>query len=391
MYRRIILSQIIIFSLLAIDSARAQTSTRIKLQNPSFEGIPSKGTVPSKWLDCGSSSESPPDIQPNTFGVTKAAHQGNTYMGLVVRDNDTREAVGQRLTAPILGGTCYKFSIWLCRSEFYLSKSSINKEQDANYSSAARFNVYAGNDYCQKLQLIGVVDEVKNTEWQEYFFEFKANADYRFVTIEANHKKLSLFPYNGNVLVDQFSDIAPSPCPEQLAGTKPKPRPNTNPKPKVTNNDTGAIASVNSNTPNSYDNIRKKPKVDASTSSVYDRRKLQVGQTIRIENLYFDADSTKLRKNAYTVLDELYQFMSSNTDISIEIGGHTNDTPTDTFCDRLSTARARAVSEYLVRKGIHESRVQYRGYGKRNPLYPNVTAENRKRNQRVEVKILSIG
>jgi outer membrane protein OmpA-like peptidoglycan-associated protein len=91
------------------------------------------------------------------------------------------------------------------------------------------------------------------------------------------------------------------------------------------------------------------------------------------------------------VLDELYQFMSSNSDISIEIGGHTNDIPPDDFCDRLSTTRAKAVADYLMRKGISDERVKYKGYGKRQPLFPNVNVANRKRNQRVEIKILSMG
>jgi outer membrane protein OmpA-like peptidoglycan-associated protein len=54
----------------------------------------------------------------------------------------------------------------------------------------------------------------------------------------------------------------------------------------------------------------------------------------------------------------------------------------------LSTARAKAVADYLAAKGIDSKRLVYKGYGKRLPLVPNTSAEGRKTNQRVEIKIL---
>ncbi len=375
-----------IASFIASFTALSQQGQIGRLQNASFEGISSHGKTPSKWENCGALGESEPDIQPTQFGVTRSPHQGQTYLGLVVRDNDTHEGVSQRLSSPLKKDNCYKFSIWLCRSEFYNSKSSITNK-DANYSLPVRFNIYGGSVPCQKLQLLGFVEEVTNTEWKEFFFEFKARQDYTYISIEANHKKPSLFPYNGNILVDQASDFIPIKCDEKALAKANKPKTTTTSKPEIKRPDSGGIASAvtkPSDIPMSYDT---KPTV----SSTYDRRKMRIGQTIRIEKLYFDADSIKLGRSTYPILNELYQFMSANTDVNIEVGGHTNDTPTDEFCDHLSTSRARAVAEYLISKGIHESRVSYRGYGKRNPLFPNSTSENRKRNQRVEIKILSIG
>jgi outer membrane protein OmpA-like peptidoglycan-associated protein len=374
-----------IFSFCFPFLAHSQVKAEIcHLQNPSFEGIPKSGEVPSRWENSGTLSESPPDIQPYQFGVSKLPHNGNTYLGLVVRDNDTYESVSQRLTTTIKEKNCYKFSIWLCRSEFYNSQSSVTKKP-ANYSLPVRFNIYGGNNVGHKLQLLGSVEEVQNTEWKEYFFEFKARQNYSYITLESAHKKPTLFPYNGNVLVDQMSDIVPIKCDEKALAKVDKIK---KPNPEFKRPDTGVIAST---TPTKPTNIPTAYDTKPLLSSTYDRKKMKIGQTIRIEKLYFDADSIKLNRSAYPVLNELYQFMSSNTDVNIEVGGHTNDTPAEEFCDRLSTSRARAVAEYLILKGIHESRVLYRGYGKRNPLFPNTTTENRKRNQRVEIKILSIG
>ena len=117
---------------------------------------------------------------------------------------------------------------------------------------------------------------------------------------------------------------------------------------------------------------------------------LQSGQTIRMEQLRFEADSSSLNESCLPVLNELYDFLSENGGIVIEIGGHTNSTPPDEFCDRLSTARAKSVADYLISKGIAPQRVAYKGYGKRKPIASNSTAEGRKMNQRVEVKILKL-
>jgi outer membrane protein OmpA-like peptidoglycan-associated protein len=56
---------------------------------------------------------------------------------------------------------------------------------------------------------------------------------------------------------------------------------------------------------------------------------------------------------------------------------------------KLSTDRARAVAEYLATKGIDNSRLVIKGYGKSRPLVKETSAAANKENQRVEIKILS--
>jgi outer membrane protein OmpA-like peptidoglycan-associated protein len=74
----------------------------------------------------------------------------------------------------------------------------------------------------------------------------------------------------------------------------------------------------------------------------------------------------------------------------VEIGGHTNGLCQTEFCNSLSEKRAKAVSEYLTSKGIPSGRLQYKGYGKTQPLADNSTQEGRKQNQRVELKIIKV-
>jgi len=109
-----------------------------------------------------------------------------------------------------------------------------------------------------------------------------------------------------------------------------------------------------------------------------------------MEQLQFDADSIVLKPDFYPLLDELYDFLDENPGVVVEIGGHTNSLPPDAVCDQLSSARAKAVAEYLIARGILDKRVFHKGYGKRQPIATNTTPEGRKRNQRVEVKILQL-
>ena len=116
--------------------------------------------------------------------------------------------------------------------------------------------------------------------------------------------------------------------------------------------------------------------------------KLKKGQVIQLDKLYFDADSTKITQRSIPMLNEVYDMLLRKPDTKIEIGGHTNNVPSDAYCDELSTSRAKSVADYLVAKGIPAAQVTFKGYGKRSPLVSNDTARGRTRNQRVEITVL---
>lgn len=181
----------------------------IKLKNPSFEDIPRAGVVPIGWINFGAKSESPPDIQPGSFQVSKNAKHGNTYVGMVVRDNDTNESIGQKLLQPLKAGKRYTLSFFAARSEMYLSQSPTTKNP-SNYSAPVKIAFYG----CDKLDcdnkdlLFRSAVTIENTEWQEYEVELIAtqDAEYFIIAIEQDRIK-KRFPYNGNLLLDDFSDI----------------------------------------------------------------------------------------------------------------------------------------------------------------------------------------
>lgn len=363
--------------------AISQHEGPIMLTNPSFEGTPIIGDVGSKlpdgWFDCGFPEETPPDVhllENNPFGVEQLAYDGNTYIGMVVRENDTWERVSQRLSAPLVAGNCYEFSLHLSRSLYYMSPTQSSNGKMFNYTSPAQLRIWGGNGYCARAELLAVSGNIINSRWLEYNFKFEPSETHTYIVLEAYYRTPILFPYNGNVLVDNASPIMPVPCDIETPEAPPLDEPvvqTDTPEKPLTQPDT-----VPKTEP-------EKPKILAEL----DRSTIRQGQTIQIDQLYFKSDSFAITPPSYPVLDEVYDFLSENPDVIVEIGGHTNNIPTHEYCDRLSTQRAKAVADYLSGKGILKARILFKGYGKRHPVVSNSTIAGRRKNQRVEVKILS--
>jgi hypothetical protein len=191
----------------------------IRLRNPSFEDTPRRGgdtrNVIKDWFDCGRINfpmESPPDIHPNGYWQNNiAAFDQNTYLGIVVRDNNTYESVTQRLDSQLEAGKCYKFTVHLARAPRYVSKSHIT-HMDANYTTPIVLRIWGGSGPCDDRELLAQTDAVSNTNWQLYALEFNPKLKIRFITLEAYYKTSEQLPYNGHILVDGCSDIIKIPC-----------------------------------------------------------------------------------------------------------------------------------------------------------------------------------
>jgi len=384
----------------------AQTASNkeevIELYNASFDDMPRAGQAPRGWLNCGWPDESPPDTQPDaTFSVYQKPSDGISYLGMVTRDNDTWESVGQRLGSPLKAGKCYSFSIFLARSESYISRSQATGEV-VNYNTPSQLRIWGGAGRCDRREMLAETKVVNHFEWQEYTFKFSPAQTHTYLMLEATYKMPTLFPTNGNLLVDNASSIVLMPCSED----PPAPRPteeqppiaaariNTKPQPKTTTPTPPQKEPIVSNTPTTKPKETSKPATPKVKKEKIltdlSRGKIREGQIIQISKLYFEADTFALENNSFEVLDEIYNFLNENPKVVVEIGGHTNNIPEHNFCDWLSEKRAKEVADYLNRKGIRDNRLQYKGYGKRSPIATNRTPVGRKRNQRVEIKILSL-
>lgn len=117
---------------------------------------------------------------------------------------------------------------------------------------------------------------------------------------------------------------------------------------------------------------------------------IEKGQTVQLNNVFFEYDKTEIINDTYLELDRLVSLMNEYPNMKIEIGGHTDDRGSASYNRRLSTKRAKSVYDYLISKGINKSRLSYKGYGKSKPLASNETEEGRKSNRRVEFKIIKL-
>lgn len=108
-----------------------------------------------------------------------------------------------------------------------------------------------------------------------------------------------------------------------------------------------------------------------------------------LNKVKFDAGQSTIKKSAYPQLDSMLVLMKNNVNMRIEINGFTDNTGNAITNKTLSEKRAKAVYDYFVAKGIDASRMSYAGYGSLNPITDNTTAEGRKLNRRIEIKILS--
>ncbi len=115
---------------------------------------------------------------------------------------------------------------------------------------------------------------------------------------------------------------------------------------------------------------------------------LEVGQTIRLNNIFFDTALATLRPESNEELNDVLQLMNKNPKMEIAIAGHTDNVGSDEYNMKLSDDRANAVRNYLVSHGVDASRITAKGYGKVVPIADNTTDEGRQINRRVEFTIM---
>jgi outer membrane protein OmpA-like peptidoglycan-associated protein len=87
-----------------------------------------------------------------------------------------------------------------------------------------------------------------------------------------------------------------------------------------------------------------------------------------LNNVFFDLSKATLRVESYVELNKLAAFMTLNSKIKVEIGGHTDTRGDAKENEFLSSNRAKSVYEYLLAKGIPASRLAYNGYGETTPV-----------------------
>ena len=116
---------------------------------------------------------------------------------------------------------------------------------------------------------------------------------------------------------------------------------------------------------------------------------IEANASIILRNIFFDRNKYDLDPQSQVELDKVVQLLKDNPTLKIQINGHTDNTgkPADNLT--LSENRARAVTSYLVTKGITAARLSSKGWGDTHPIADNTTEQGRAQNRRTELKVIS--
>ncbi len=117
---------------------------------------------------------------------------------------------------------------------------------------------------------------------------------------------------------------------------------------------------------------------------------LEVGAAVRLNNIFFDTNKYNLKPQDELELKRVVKMLQAYPNMQIEISGHTDNVGADQSNLTLSSNRAKAVTDYLVAKGVAKNRLQSIGLGKTKPVSDNKTEEGRAYNRRIEMKVLKV-
>ncbi|MDL2262595.1 OmpA family protein [Bacteroidales bacterium OttesenSCG-928-I21] len=113
----------------------------------------------------------------------------------------------------------------------------------------------------------------------------------------------------------------------------------------------------------------------------------QEAYDILVGEVYFDLGKAIVKTNDYNILDEKVRVMNENPNLNLIVIGNTCDLGTSVNA-ALGLSRAKAVKEYMVKKGVDKKRITTTSQGEEAPVFPNTTEENRSKNRRCDFEVV---
>jgi outer membrane protein OmpA-like peptidoglycan-associated protein len=106
-----------------------------------------------------------------------------------------------------------------------------------------------------------------------------------------------------------------------------------------------------------------------------------------LKGVNFATGKSDLLSSSFKILEATVKGMRKFCNATVEIEGHTDNVGGIEYNDKLSQARADAVRNYLVKKGIAENRIRAVGYGYSRPRALNTTEKGKAENRRIEIRL----
>lgn len=302
-------------------------------------------------------------------------HDGDGYCGIYCSKNDYREYLQTRLRRKLHSGDSIRLTFWASLSEestgavatlgALFTQESISDTVRSIF--LAKEQEYLTDDIFQTIarpyvpQVVNSFDStITNTrDWQCISGIFVAQGGEQYITIG----NFNLAEQSGYADYDSLTRLLPG---------------------AYYYIDDVSVRCLNCPPP-----VADDLNVD-STYLTIEQPAFTVGCTFVMKDIFFEFDKSTLLQQSYFELKNLISLLDTYPQMHIEIRGHTDGKGSDSYNLRLSENRAKAVSDYLISKGINEKRIQYKGYGKTLPIDSNETEEGRAKNRRVEFKIIAM-
>lgn len=120
-----------------------------------------------------------------------------------------------------------------------------------------------------------------------------------------------------------------------------------------------------------------------------DTRGCEIRDAIRLPSVQFETNSDRLRSGAESSLNDAVVTLKRYPELRVEVEGHTDSDGAADYNEGLSYRRALTVRDYLVNEGIDTDRLAVGGYGETRPIADNTSAEGKRQNRRVVLRLLN--
>ena len=140
--------------------------------------------------------------------------------------------------------------------------------------------------------------------------------------------------------------------------------------------------------------IAENANLDVTAKDKYSEQKqdlflvpFNVGQTVKMNNIFFQQSRYYLTTNSYPELARLIRIMKDYPTVEIKLSGHTDNQGDPALNLKLSQDRVNEVKKYLSSHGVNGGRITTEGFGDTKPIASNDQEETRMKNRRVEFTI----
>ncbi|TRX65000.1 OmpA family protein [Flammeovirga kamogawensis] len=152
----------------------------------------------------------------------------------------------------------------------------------------------------------------------------------------------------------------------------------------------GANYQVEVRSPRGYSFFSSKLKAGKKKNFDVALTELKPNTKLPLKDILFESNSSEIIESSYKELKRLVKLMKDNPNIVVELAAHTDDVGAENYNQKLSESRAQTVAMYVMQFNIPRARLAPRGYGESQPSTTNDTEENKAKNRRVELMVLSI-